>query len=200
MIKAIVFDLGNVLIPFDYSGLISKLNELKEGLGERFTQLYKTNYHVHRNFEKGLMNENSFLEIMLDWTEGVLSKYEFCRYYSEIFTENKSLTKLLPALKKNYKLILLSNTNSIHKKYGWDKFKFLKYFDKLILSHEVGAVKPEPMIYKAVMNFTKLPPECHLFIDDIKEYVEASKKIGWKAIQFKGTPDLLKEFKEIGII
>jgi putative hydrolase of the HAD superfamily len=48
----------------------------------------------------------------------------------------------------------------------------------------VHAVKPEPEIYKAVEAFTKIPPENHLFIDDIAEYAEAAKKMGWDAIQY----------------
>jgi len=50
---------------------------------------------------------------------------------------------LLPEIKKNYKLYLVSNTNSIHQKYGYQHYEFLKIFDKLFLSHEVGFVKPE---------------------------------------------------------
>jgi putative hydrolase of the HAD superfamily len=60
----------------------------------------------------------------------------------------------------------------------------LKYFDKLILSYEVHAVKPEPEIYKAVEAYTQAPPEKHLFIDDIAEYAEAARKLGWDAIQY----------------
>ena len=51
--SVIVFDLGNVLIPFDYTKPIQYFNNLKPGLGDRFAVLYKNNYHVHREFEKG---------------------------------------------------------------------------------------------------------------------------------------------------
>ncbi len=200
MIEVLVFDLGNVLIPFDYGGLLKKLNELKSGLGEKFARLYKENYEVHRRFEKGLLTEDEFLKIMIEWTEGLLNKEEFCFYYSNIFEENKELAALLPSLRKKFKLVLLSNTNAIHKKYGWEKFEFLKYFDALILSHEAGAVKPEAIIYKAVMDFTNLPAESHLFIDDIEEYVNAAKSLGWQGIQFKSNEKLFAEFKRLGII
>jgi FMN phosphatase YigB (HAD superfamily) len=49
--------------------------------------------------------------------------------YSKIFTVNEDVALLLPELKKKYKLILLSNTNEIHREYGWKDYSFLKYFD-----------------------------------------------------------------------
>ena len=71
----------------------------------------------------------------------------------------------------------------------------LKYFEKLILSHEVGACKPEEKIYRAVEEYTKLPSAEHIFIDDIFEYAEGAKKLGWDAIQFKSYEQLINELK-----
>ena len=61
------------------------------------------------------------------------------------------------------------------------------------MSYEVHAVKPEPEIYKAVEAYTQLPPEQHLFIDDIAEYAEAAKKLGWDAIQYINFKKLSEE-------
>ncbi len=198
--SAIVFDLGNVLIPFDYDIILNKLNKLKFGLGDRFAKRYKTDYSVHRKFETWELSDDEFLNIMMEWTENALSKNEFCKLYSNIFKVNNDVAALLPKLKKNYKLVLLSNTNSIHQKYGWEKYDFLQYFDKLILSHEIGAVKPDAKIYKAVEEFTKLPSAEHLFIDDVDEYVQGAKNMGWDAVQFTGFNNLLKDFKIRNII
>ena len=73
-------------------------------------------------------------------------------------------------------------------------------FDKLILSHEVGAVKPENKIYKAVEHFTEEKPDSHIFIDDILEYVEKAKSLGWDGIQFKDYDDLIKHFRARNIL
>jgi HAD superfamily hydrolase (TIGR01509 family) len=176
--EIIVFDLGNVLIPFDYTIIIKKLEKNETGLGNKFYDKYKENYHVHRQLEKWELSNEQFLEIMLDWLDHKVNAEEFCEIYSNIFTVNKDLTEMLPKLKKNYPLVLLSNTNDIHRKYGWQKYSFLENFDKLILSYEVGAIKPEAEIYEAVMKFTNAQPASHLFIDDIPEYVNGAKKNG----------------------
>jgi len=199
ILKAIVFDLGNVLIPFDYSIAVRRLNAIEENLGETFLTFYKANYELHRSFERGDLSKEKFISLMLDALSNKIEEETFCKIYSEIFTVNQNVASLLPELKRNYKLVLLSNTNAIHKKYGWGRYEFIQYFDKLILSHEVNAVKPEEKIYKAVVEFTGLQPKEHLFIDDILEYVDGAKNLGWDGIQFLGYENLIEELQMRGI-
>lgn len=196
IIKAIVFDLGNVLIPFDYSVAVTRLNEIEENLGESFLTFYKSNYELHRSFERGDLSEEEFIRMMLNSLQNKIDEETFCRIYSEIFTVNESVASLLPRLKQHYKLVLLSNTNAIHKKYGWEQYEFITHFDKLILSHEVNAVKPEEKIYKAVEAFTGFHPEEHVFIDDILEYVNGAKKMRWDGVQFVGYENLIGELQK----
>jgi putative hydrolase of the HAD superfamily len=194
--SVIVFDLGKVLIPFSYDITIVKLNKIEKGLGEKFISFFKENYFIHRKFEKGEISEKEFLSYFINALENKVEPLTFADYYSNIFSINHEVASLLPKLKLHYKLVLLSNTDSLHYKYGYKDFDFLRYFDKLILSFEVGAVKPETKIYTEVENFTNQPPHAHLFIDDIAEYVEAAKKIGWDAIQFLNYNNLLLELQK----
>lgn len=197
--SAIVFDLGNVLIPFDYKITISKINKIKPGLGDRFFDYYRENYSIHRDFEKGLITEDDFINKMLSVLDDAIDKETFCNYYSDIFSINEELVSLLPGLKKNFKLYLLSNTDPIHMKYGWRKYSFLKLFEKLILSFEVGAVKPEEKIYRAVENASGFPSEQHFYIDDIPEYVISARAIGWDAIHYRNFKQLKNELDKRGV-
>jgi len=198
--SAIVFDLGNVLIPLDYDIAIRRLNKVEAGLGDRFIEYYRSHYSVHRDFERGKIPEDVFIDRMLKVIDNKIDAETFRNYYSDIFSVNEEVVSLLPKMKKNYKLFLLSNTDSIHQKYGWQKYEFLKYFDKLILSHEVGSVKPEEKIYRAVEAASSLSSEEHFYIDDIKEYVVAAIKIGWTSVQFKGYEELIEDLKNHKII
>ena len=197
--SAIVFDLGNVLIPFDYKIAIDKLNKIADGLGNRFIEFYKSNYHLHRDFERGLITESDFLKTMLKAAENKIDEETLKKYYADIFSVNEDVVSLLPTLKEKYKLFLLSNTNSIHQKYGWQKYEFLTYFDEMILSHEVGSVKPEEKIYREVEKASGLPSEEHFYIDDIKEYVDAAIKLGWDSVQFVGYKQLLSDLESRNI-
>jgi HAD superfamily hydrolase (TIGR01509 family) len=193
--SAIVFDLGQVLVRFDYKYFVEKVNKHKAGIGEQFLELYKKNYNVHRDLERGMITEKDFIANMLEYLEHTIDGETFCKYWSDIFSLNDNVIDLLPRLKKNYKLYLVSNTNSIHKKYGYQDYEFLKLFDKLILSHEVKFIKPEEEIYREVENVSDFPSEEHIFIDDILEYVDAAKRIGWDGIQFVGYDDLVNNLK-----
>ncbi|MBZ0200782.1 MAG: HAD hydrolase-like protein, partial [Ignavibacteriaceae bacterium] len=176
--SVIVFDLGNVLIPFDYSIAVDKLNKIESGLGDNFIKLYKDNYHLHRAFERGDMSEHEFIDSMLKLVDYKIDAETFCEYYSKIFAVNEDVAALLPVLKQKYTVVLLSNSNSIHQKYGYRHYEFFKHFDKLFLSHEVNAVKPEEKIYRTVEAYTKKPSDEHIFIDDVEEYTTGAKKIG----------------------
>lgn len=182
--SAIVFDLGNVLIPFDYKIAINKLNNIEPGLGDHFLEFYNSNYNIHRDFESGKISKETFLDKMLKAVNHKIDTETFCYIYSDIFTTNEDVVSLLPKLKFHYKLFLLSNTNSIHQEYGWQKYGFLNYFDKLILSHEVKSIKPEEKIYREVEKASGVLSEEHFYIDDIKKYVDAAINIGWDAVQF----------------
>ncbi len=198
--SAVVFDLGMVLVPFDYKIMVQRLEDVDPGLGNHFIESYRNNYKIHRDFERGTISSDDFVDMMLKVIDYKVDAETFKRFYSEIFTFNQDVIDLLPVIKKNYRLFLLSNTNEIHQQYGWKNFQFIQHFEKLILSHEVGAVKPEEKIYRVVEAASELPPEEHLFIDDIKEYAEAAIKYGWDAIQFTGYHELLSNLQSRGII
>lgn len=198
--SAIVFDLGQVLVFFDYNIFIRAVNKHKIGLGEEFVRKYNENYHIHRDFECGKISEVDFINQMLQWLDYKITAEQFIKYWSSIFSLNNKVIDLLPILKKKYKLYLLSNTNSIHQKFGYQHYDFLKVFDKLFLSHEVGFVKPESEIYHAVEKVSGFPSGEHIFIDDILEYVNAAKDIGWDGIQYVGYDDLILNLKSKGIL
>jgi glucose-1-phosphatase len=198
--STMVFDLGNVLIPFDHSLWVKNFNKFEAGLGDNYYQQYLDNYHVHRDYESGKISDDEFVSINLKWLGNKVDKKKFLEVFSNIFVLNQNVIDLLPILKKKYKLVLLSNTSNIHKKYGWEQHPFIKHFEKLILSHEVKSVKPEEKIYKAVESFTKEPSETHIFIDDVLEYVNAAKSLGWDGIQFVGYDNLVEELKHRNIL
>lgn len=198
--SAVVFDLGMVLVPFDYKIMVKRLEAIENGLGTQFIESYKQNYDIHRDFERGFISESDFIDRMLMVLNHKIGAETFKKFYSEIFTFNQNVIDLLPVIKKNYRLFLLSNTNVIHQHYGWKDFPFIRHFEKLILSHEIGAVKPEEKIYRAVEAVSGLPSEEHIFIDDIEEYADAAIRLGWEGIHFTGYRDLVEKLHSKHII
>ncbi len=198
-IKAIVFDLGNVLIYFDWNLAIKNLEKIQAGLGKKTTQFLKSNQSLIHALECGHISQDDFLNEIKRNLDSSLSKEELAKIYSNIFWENLELTSILPLLRKSYKLYLLSNTNLIHRKYGWEQFHFLKYFDKLFLSYEIGHVKPEIEIYEYVINSIDYLPSEILYIDDIEEYVKRAESLGWHTIRYVNNEQLFLALLDYGI-
>jgi putative hydrolase of the HAD superfamily len=197
--SVIVFDLGNVLIPVDPEQTVRRLNERQAGLGDLVKRLIVENPEWQKNLEVGAWSKERFLEEIVPRLDGALTGEEVCEYYSEIFELNDDVIALLPKLKKNYSVFLLSNTNEIHQKYGWEKYDFIKRFDEVILSNEAGSAKPDAAIYREAEKRSGKPSAEHLFIDDLIENVEGAKRVGWDAILFRGYDDLTAEFRARGV-
>ncbi len=87
---------------------------------------------------------------------------------------------------------MLSNTNSIHKKFGWAQYNFLENFDHLVLSHEVKFVKPEKEIYIYTQNIFSNKPQEIFYIDDVLEYIQAAQNIGWNTYHFDNEENCVK--------
>ena len=76
-IKVIVFDLGNVLVPFDFQKAFDALNKIEPGLGDTFSQKYFANFHFHEGFEKAEISLNEFTSQMLTWLDHKISEQDF---------------------------------------------------------------------------------------------------------------------------
>ena len=72
-----------------------------------------------------MISQEEFINIALSGVNHKVDSETFSKIYSDIFTPNTDVISLLPILKKKFKLILLSNTDPLHKKFGWENYKFL---------------------------------------------------------------------------
>ncbi|MBN1638227.1 MAG: HAD family phosphatase [Ignavibacteriales bacterium] len=193
--STIVFDLGNVLINYDYTLTANAVEKIEKGFGQKFIDFFKNNFKLIKSLEKGEITSTLFLIELEKVFGNKISRDDLCQFYSDVFSPNAEMISLLPELKSKFKIVLMSNTNEIHKKYSWGKYDFVKYFDKMILSHEVKYAKPEEGIYKAVMEFTQHPPNEHFYVDDYLSFIEAGKKVGWDAVQFTCYEKFFEELK-----
>jgi putative hydrolase of the HAD superfamily len=121
---------------------------------------------------------------------------EFCGIWSSIFLPETLIPEdLLRGIASRYRLVLLSNTNAIHFEMIRENYPLLRHFHALVLSYEVGAMKPSPLFYaKAVEAAGCLPEEC-FFTDDIPEYVEGARRYGIDAVQFQSAAQIEGELR-----
>lgn len=198
MHKAIIFDLGKVLVPFDfkigYRALEAACPYRAEEIPRRIA---KTGLVVR--LEKGLIGPLDFVERLSEALELRLEYADFCRAWSSIFHGQLLADELLKSLAARYRLLLLSNTNAIHWEMIRDNYPMIRYFHDLILSFEVHSMKPEPEIFEAAVERAGCHAEECFFTDDIADNVEAAKRLGMDAVQFESAEQLEKEMACRGI-
>jgi FMN phosphatase YigB (HAD superfamily) len=195
MIKAIIFDLGKVIIPFDFARGYSAIAGLcSYDAREIPGRLLRTD--LVRRFETGQIAPQEFVDELSRILDIKVDYAEFCRMWSSIFLPETLIPEsMVEGLHRNWKVLLLSNTNAIHFDMIRESYGLLRHFDDFILSYEVGALKPAPRIYReAIARAGCLPEQC-FFTDDIADYVAGAKKEGMDAVQFHSLEQLQQELR-----
>jgi putative hydrolase of the HAD superfamily len=196
--RAILFDLGKVLIHFDFQlGYRALEGRCPYAAAEIRRRLAATG--LVERLETGLIEPRDFVSRISSALELGLTYEEFRGVWSCIFREALVPESMLEGLAKRYRLVLLSNTNAIHFEYIQQTYPLLRHFHGLILSHEVKAMKPQPEIYRAAVAMARCRPEECFYTDDIAEYVAGARTLGIDAVQFESCGQLQGEMKRRGI-
>ena len=197
--RAIIFDIGRVLIRVDVS---RAMDGLASGLS-------LTPKEVWSAIEKDPR--------WLDWQEGRISPRDWHLHITkrlgasltfDQFTEvwNRALDPnpihseaFLEKLSKNYRLALLSNTDPIHMSNEEARFPFFRFFPVRVYSYRVGASKPNPVIYRKALQACKVRAKEAVYIDDVAAYAEAAQRLGMSGIIFQSPAQLQSDLRKLGV-
>lgn len=193
MSKTLFFDVGNVLVFFDNNKMFSRFSELCSIEPQAVEKTFLQSDLLHE-FERGLLDNEMFFR---EFTQlvGIDIDYSiFVDIVTDIFSPNTSIIPLIEKLKaKGHPLFILSNTNDVHYSHVSQNYPILSQFDGQILSHRVGARKPEAEIYEYAMAYAKAKPSDCFFTDDLHENVAAAKDVGMDSVVFESTEALEQE-------
>lgn len=199
MIRTIIFDLGGVIVPFDFSRAYARLKSLC-GLEPDAIRAQIAAAGIVPAFESGQMESREFVQRLTTALKLNLSFEEFSELWFSIFDPHTLIPEsLLLDLKRNHRLVLLSNTNELHFDMLARRYGLLEHFDHRVLSYKVGALKPAPAIYAEAVKHARCQPEECFFTDDVPAYVEGARQAGIDAEQFLGYDKLLGDLRARGI-
>jgi len=196
--KAVIFDLGRVVVNFDFQRGYRALEGLCPYSAAEIPVHIQSRGLVRR-FETGLIGPRDFYAQFSELLGLTIDYSRFCEIWTSIFTEALLPESLLESLAARYRLVLLSNTNPIHFEMIRAAYPHLRHFHRLVLSHEVKAMKPQPEIYRAAIDAAQCRPEECFFTDDILEYVEGARRMGIDAVQFESREQIERELSARGI-
>lgn len=180
--EAVVFDLGKVLVDFDYS-IAGRRIAAQSNLSAQEVQNYLDHSPLLYRYETGLMTRQEFFETVRVHTGFRGGLEEFGNFFADIFTEMPEMTALHAALRrKGVPTYIFSNTNDLAIEHIRRAFPFFANFDGYILSYEVGAMKPAAKIYEALEAMTGKRGAQLVYLDDRQENIAAGAARRWQTI------------------
>jgi putative hydrolase of the HAD superfamily len=199
MIRAVFFDIGNVVCYFSHARMCRRLAEVSGVPAARIRGDVLESGWVTR-YDRGDVTTADFvarLEALAGRPLDVASVREAA---CGIFVENRGVRELVEALSgQGLELGVLSNTCEIHTSDALEKFEVFRHFRHRIYSHRVGAVKPEPAIYRAAHQAAGCEPAECFFTDDRPELVAAARRYGFDAETFRGARYLRTQLARRGL-
>lgn len=206
-IKNIIFDLGDVILNIDVPVASLSFAKLSGREQAEILTLFKEK-DLFRQFETGRLTESGFrnyvreLLAFPDWTDEMIDT----AWNSLLLDLPPERIQLLKDLAKKYRLFLLSNTSSIHiakvnkileAATGVKKLDDL--FEKVFVSYEMGLMKPDPQIYKDVLEQAGLVAEETLFLDDNLDNIKGAQTLGIDTIHVQKPTTILEYLKDYAV-
>ncbi len=206
-IKNIIFDFGGVICDLDIPRTVEKFKEFglskaefsgnQEEQDRRFGLLVST-------YETGLIGSQQFRDAIRNHYQVPPSDTAIDEAWNALLVGiPESRIRLLESIRETYRIFLLSNSNEIHylkyreefqQQYGYRDFDAL--FEKVYFSYRLHLKKPDPAIFRWVLNENKLNPAETLFIDDTLLHVEAAQELGITGYHLREGEDLTSLFEK----
>ena len=194
----VVFDLGKVLLDFDYGIVARKLAAGGKATVEDVHRFINQSPLLFR-YETGLITKEEFFEAIRKETAFKGDLVEFGEIFGDIFSPIDEMIGLQAALKrKGVPTFIFSNTNELAMVHIRKTYPFFKGFDGYILSYEHGAMKPHAKLYEVVEKHTGKTKEQILYLDDRAENIEAGAARGWQVILQESPEKTLAVMKRFG--
>jgi putative hydrolase of the HAD superfamily len=198
MITTIIFDLGQVVVSFDWQKALQRAAQQTDVRYEDILK-YFTDPANDTLFVEGKMSAHDFFEQVQKKFHFSLSYDEFREIYNDIFSPMPETEELIKVLEKEYRLVILSNTNEFHFPHILNTYPIMDYFDEFILSYEEKCQKPNYEIFERALKKLRVSPQETIFIDDNEKNVHSAEQLGIRGIHFTGIKALRDGLKKYGV-
>jgi|SRR6267142_3231595 len=198
--SVVVFDLGKVLVDFDYTIAAKKIASKGTILAEKIYEFIALSPLLFK-YETGLVTRQEFFDAVCETTGYAGDLGEFAGFFADIFTPIDPMVELHSALREaRIPTYIFSNTNDLAISHIRKNFPFFNNFDGYILSYEVGAMKPDAKIYEALEKMAgKRGPDV-LYLDDRLENISAGAARGWQVILQETPEKTLAAIRKLGLL
>jgi len=180
----VIFDLGGVLLDWNPRHLFGKLFDDKTEMEDFLAQVCNTTWIAQ--FDAGRPMAEGVAELTAQFPEyaGPIEAFQ-TRWPETLVGAFEETVNILAALRKRrHRLYALSNFSAETFPHAMARFTFLQWFDGIVISGEVGVVKPDSRIYRVLFEHHGIDPTGTVFIDDVPANVAAGQALGLDALHF----------------
>jgi len=178
-IDNIVFDVGRVLINFDYGHFFSLLRSRGAQISDEADFAQKVDLIP---YEHGRISDDDFLDKLGSMLSDPLPKQDLATAWNNIFEPIENMLALAGKLNSQCRVFLLSNTSHMHWRHLRDYYRLNHYCRDLLASYEVGVMKPAAAIYRVCEERFGVRPESTILVDDKLENVKGALACGWQGL------------------
>ena len=198
--EVVVFDLGKVLVDFDYSIAARRIAARGTIPLEAITPFISQSPLLYQ-LETGLITSEQFFDAVRGVTGFAGDVEEFCQTFADIFVPIEPMVQMQAALrKKGIPTYIFSNTNDLAVTHIRSRFPFFSNFDGYILSYEHGAMKPDQKLYEVVESQTGRKGAQIVYLDDRQENVVAGAERGWQVVLQESTDKSRLALANLGLL
>jgi len=194
-LEAVFFDLGRVIVDFDYMPAVKNLlASCRPGhvpdLQVLSKWLFDPLHGANRAFDTGRLTSEEFYSKLCRDLSYRGSYEEFRALWNGIFTTKPDVEEIIRGVAGRARLFLISNTNPLHFEYITRHYDILNHFEEFFLSYRIGVCKPERKIFLTALESTGVDASHSIFIDDIPIHVEAAETLGFQGSHFTSAEKL----------
>jgi len=200
MIKAVAFDLGKVLVEFDY-GIAGRKIAARARMAAAELGQFLVHVPLIIQYETGQLSSEQFFQEVRAASGFLGDMEEFASLFADIFTAIEPMVQLQSELRRHgLPTYIFSNTNELAIRFIRRNFPFFKNFDGYILSYEHGAMKPDAKLYEVVEQRSGCRGGEILYLDDRPENIEAGAARGWQVILQESPEKSREAVQKLGIL
>ncbi|MBN2066836.1 MAG: HAD family phosphatase [Candidatus Diapherotrites archaeon] len=192
--KVVFFDAGGVVLKCNYWDFLEEA-ENRVGIAPKMGKHSAAVFDTELNLGEATVRE-ALERIFPNASRGQMK--QLLQIWTGAWPTDWKMVELVKKLKKNYTVGMISNSDELHRK-RLLKEGVLQLFEKPVLSHEVGVIKPGKEIFELALKKLNAKAGESIFVDDIQECVEAAEELGFRAIHFENRGQCEKELKKLGI-
>ena len=181
-IEALIFDIGNVVIPFDW---LAAEGRLRTRSGNGKTSMREEIRGLMNRFEVGEIPQKVFVSMAVRAIGFRGEEQEFIAIFNSIFYPNPPMERSIQQLAAHFPLYLLSNTSELHLAYLQRNFKVLQHFADGVYSFHAKCAKPDRKIFQVAAKQFGVMPESTVYVDDLEANVRSALELGFHAIRYE---------------